>query len=197
MANQKASNSPVVAIAIVLIAIITASAISYHDYSLSIKTPIHNVSVTTRIVPANASASTTTMPYCTYGHVCLDPSAPCAQPGAIYDCPMIPVNITSNATRVAVNFSFELNDSQQAGYALNQTIFRVNSQSECSIELIAYCNNNVPTQFICVNSAHAFYVAAQYNQTHSVHQACPQYFEAGTLGCAVQGNYCVVTSTNP
>ena len=183
MAKQKAKSSSVPMTAVVAIAIILALAISYQEYlsSRSIEVPHYN-------------ATTTVQTNCPYGYVCGISSDGCAVPGAVYNCPMIPANQTSNAT-IAVNLQQELNNSALAGFTLNQTVFYSNSSFGCSKLLIVYCDNNVPSQFICVNQKYSALVLSQYNQTHQVRQACPMFLMAGTVSCGVSDNYCVVTES--
>ncbi len=128
---------------------------------------------------------------CPYGHVCSIRSNACAQPGVVYNCPSIPANTTGNYT-VAVNLQEELNNSANQGFTLNQTVFYSNSSAYCIRELITQCDNNEPSQFICINSAYSGPVGQQYKKAHAIAVACPMFYISGTVYCGIQGNYCVV-----
>lgn|GEM_PF-2168875 len=100
-----------------------------------------------------------------------------------------------NSTVVAVNLGEELNNSHAAGFNFVPSNFQSNSSVECIKALISVCDNNNPSQFVCLNSA-------AYNQTYLPHEqnkansngvvACPDYLEAGEVACASQNGYCVV-----
>ncbi len=186
MAKQKVKSSSVPMAAIVVIAIVLALAISYQEYLGSRLIEIHHYNATT----------TTSQAYCPYGYVCGMASDGCAVPGAVYNCPMIPANQTTNAT-IAVSLQQELNNSVLAGFTLNQTVFYSNSSLDCSRQLISYCDNNVPSQFVCVNQRYSALVSSQYNLTHKNLQACPMFLMAGTVSCGVQDGYCVVMESSP
>ena len=182
MPRQKADNSSSLTAAIVILALIIASGLSYHEYLLSKNIRFHNYNFT----------ANTIRPYCQYGYVCGMLSSGCAKPGAVYNCPMIPTNQTVNAT-VAVDLQQELNNSAQEGFTLNQAEFYSNSSSVCSRQLISYCNNNVPAQFICVNQKYSALVESQYSQSHKTPQACAMFILEGNISCGIEANYCVVT----
>jgi len=103
-----------------------------------------------------------------------------------------------NGTRIAVDLQQELNNSANDGFSLNQSMFRANSSSQCSRQLISGCDNNVPSQFICVNNSFIDTVSGQRSSIYSNNsRACPDFIETGTLSCAVQAGYCVVQYGGP
>lgn len=133
---------------------------------------------------------------CLYGYECNIKSDGCAVPGAIYNCPNEPVtqsnNNTSGNKTIAVNLTQELKNSAASGFTLNASMFYASSSSECSKEQISSCDNNVPSQFICVNQQYAVIVSSQYNSLYSTPVACPQFFMAGNISCSIVDNYCTV-----
>ncbi len=100
----------------------------------------------------------------------------------------------NNTTYVAVNLSSEITNSGLAGYNFTQNDFSVSSPSQCVRVLISNCDNNNPSQFLCINGAYK----SSYEQQHadlSFNESgfCPEYILAGYISCAMQSNYCVVT----
>ena len=116
-------------------------------------------------------------------------TAPCA--GHI-SCPANATTINQPNGTVAIGLKEELNNSANAGFILNQTMFYSNSSAGCERELISYCNNNVPAQFICINRKYSAVVEYQYGKIYNTARACPMFIEAGNISCGVVGNYCVV-----
>jgi hypothetical protein len=139
---------------------------------------------------SNASAS------CPYGYKCGIKADGCALMGAVYNCPNEPVNLQSNSTpneTVTVNtVAQELEESAGAGFILNSSAFQANSQAECSRILISPCDNNEPSQFICVNQQYAEAVSSQYKSIYTKQTACPEFLMAGTVSCGLIDDYCVV-----
>ncbi len=125
---------------------------------------------------------------CPDGYVCGIPANGCAVPGAIYNCPNEPANLTANGTE-AVNLTQELNNSAAEGFNLTVDMFSANSSSECSKELISPCDNNVPTQFICINQR---FVGVVSSQRPPVRGACPMFMMAGDIYCGLDDGFCVV-----
>ena len=144
-------------------------------------------------MPSNQSSP------CPDGYVCGIPSDGCAVPGAVYNCPNEPVNPPANSTvpTEAVNLTQELNNSASAGFSLLANKFHANSASECSKQRISPCDNNMPSQFICVNQQYADQISGQYISIYTTPQACPQFLEAGTISCGLDDGYCVVTYQGP
>lgn len=108
----------------------------------------------------------------------------------------------SNATSasIAVNLTSELNNSRASGYNFTSNEFAANSPAQCSLSLITRCDNNVPSQFICIN--------IEYNQTYSSQTskinsnlssgyACPEYVLAGIVSCGISQGDCVVLKSPP
>jgi hypothetical protein len=136
---------------------------------------------------------------CDHGYVCGIKSDGCAVPGAIYNCPNEPVNSTPNNTSrngtVAVTLFQEVNNSIAAGFNLSKSAFHANSSSECSLQLIGPCDNNIPSQFICINRQYNRTVSSQYGAIYTMHpRACPEFFMTGTVSCGLVNNSCVVIS---
>jgi hypothetical protein len=130
---------------------------------------------------------------CPYGYICGMRSSGCAIMGAVYNCPNEPINLSSNSITIAVNLTQELNNSATQGFALNRSRFYATSASDCSRQLISWCDNNVPSQFICVNQQSVGVVSSQYKSAHSTPTACPDFILAGSVSCGLVNNYCVVT----
>jgi DNA-binding MarR family transcriptional regulator len=91
------------------------------------------------------------------------------------------------------NLSSVLNTSRAYGFNFSQEMFRSNSSSQCMLVRISACDNNVPSQFTCLNSNYyAVYVgqeqAAFLGQAH----ICPQFILSGTASCSSLGGYCEV-----
>ena len=95
----------------------------------------------------------------------------------------------------AENLQQELNNSSQDGFSLNQTVFYSTSPSQCSRQQITGCDNNEPSQFICVNSQYANLVMSQYHLIYSRPTICPEFYAAGDLSCGTVQNYCVVLNS--
>jgi hypothetical protein len=148
------------------------------------------------IIPVTSTVYNPTTPSCLYGYVCGIKADGCAAQGAIYNCPEEPANPPPNTTSgngtVAVNLTQELKNSAASGFTLNESMFHANSSSECSRELISSCDNNVPSQFICVNQRYAGVVSSQYKTIYSKPTACPQFLMAGNVSCGLVSNYCAV-----
>ena len=96
---------------------------------------------------------------------------------------------------VASDLQQEMNSSAQYGFVLGSGAYASQNASGCSLQLIGGCNNNAPSQFVCVNSAYVGNVSGQYARLYSQQRVCPAYMLPGTLGCGVSGGYCVVTRT--
>ncbi len=116
-------------------------------------------------------------------------TAPCA--GHI-SCPSNATTISQLNETVVIGVKDELNNSANDGFILNRTMFYSNSSAGCERELISYCNNNVPAQFICINQKYSSLVEYQYGKIYNTARACPMFIEAGNISCGVVGNYCVV-----
>ena len=142
-------------------------------------------------VSTNTSVNGTEPPTCLHGYVCDMASDGCAVPGAVYNCPNKPVNISSNGTE-AVNLAQELNNSNAARFSLNEAMFHANSSSACSKQLITPCDNNVPSQFICINEQYAGTVSLEYHGIYRTPGACPEFLLGGNVYCGLDDNYCVV-----
>ncbi len=148
-------------------------------------------------IPGSILAPNLSSP-CPYGYVCGTKANGCAVPGAVYNCPMEPAtppkNGTSNGT-VAVNLTQELKNAAADGFTLTQSMFYANSSSACSKQQITACNNNVPSQFVCVNQQYAGLVSSQWKSIYPFPTPCPLFLMAGTASCGVSDGYCVVLQT--
>ncbi len=95
-----------------------------------------------------------------------------------------------------INLTEELNNSLRDGFTFNSTVFYSNSSSGCREVLLSACNNNVPSQFACINSN---YYQTYLNQRHQLYSnrsyACPMFILAGTSSCESIQDYCVVNYT--
>jgi hypothetical protein len=83
------------------------------------------------------------------------------------------------------------NESQRAaqnGYALNGSTFSCRFGYQCTKVLITRCDNNNPSQFVCINSAYLADFSNMSRTNGSV--VCPQYLLAGTISCECASNYC-------
>lgn len=170
-------------ISLVIIAIMAALLIAFYEHSYA-----------SLYVPYN-TAHVNTLLYCPYGYICGVPSYGCAMLGAIYNCPLMPANTMGNAT-VAVGLEHELKNSASEGFNLNSTLFRANMPSDCSLQLISQCDNNVPSQFICVNSVYSAQVRSQYAALYNgKSHICPMYVAFGNVSCGLEQGYCVVTDS--
>jgi hypothetical protein len=99
----------------------------------------------------------------------------------------------SNTTYIAVNISQELNNSVNAGYNFTPNDFRSASSAQCLLVLISPCDNNNPSQFVCINSAYNEIYAQQHANLSRNGGACPDYELAGSVSCTSSSNYCEVT----
>jgi len=102
----------------------------------------------------------------------------------------------TNTTSVAVNLSTELNNSLASGFNFTVGDFQSTSSAACVRAQITRCNNNNPSQFVCLNSSaysNAYLPQQQNNTNDSKGFACPDYLLAGVVGCESLNNYCVVT----
>lgn len=100
---------------------------------------------------------------------------------------------TFGSTRV-VNATEELNNSLNAGFKFNSSVFAATSVSQCELVRISLCWNNAPSQAVCINSAYDSEYRSQYaNISNSSPQhACPLYILEGTMSCAVSDGTCVL-----
>ncbi|MDE1860409.1 MAG: hypothetical protein KGH72_01700 [Candidatus Micrarchaeota archaeon] len=99
---------------------------------------------------------------------------------------------TVNQTIVAVSAQQEVQNAEKNGFTVNQSVFNATSASQCYLQLISGCDNNVPNQFICPNMAYKVELSQQYSLTYPKAEICPDYMLAGKLGCALQNGRCVV-----
>ncbi len=85
----------------------------------------------------------------------------------------------------ATNYSFKIND----------TMLISSFAAQCSLQLVAPCNNNEPSQFVCVNLQYASNMEVQYQSIYPNRSICPAFQVEGKLSCGITYNHCVVTQT--
>jgi hypothetical protein len=86
-----------------------------------------------------------------------------------------------------------ISNATGSGFQMNATMLVANYSSQCVLQQISFCDNNEPSQFVCVNQAYSSNVSAQYHKIYSGRaEACPEFVLAGKISCAVSGNYCIV-----
>jgi len=96
-------------------------------------------------------------------------------------------------TGIPPNLVAALNASRAYGFNLTQGMFRSNSSSECVLVRVSFCDNNVPSQFACINSDYyQDYIGQRQAAFSGQGEICPQYLLAGTISCASAGGYCEV-----
>lgn len=101
-------------------------------------------------------------------------------------------NTAASGTLSAVAQNAIINSTAK-GFHITPQMIASNSSSQCALQLTTFCDNNEPSQFVCVNTAYSSNVSAQYQKIYSGKgQACPQFLLAGRLSCAVSGGYCTV-----
>lgn len=122
---------------------------------------------------------------------------PGASPSTTISTTPTTLSQTNQSATLAVNLQEEINDSTAKGFLVNQSEFYSSSASQCSLELIDGCDNNEPSQFICVNQNYSSQISTQRMNIYSSSEVCPDFMLAGTLSCALQGNYCVVMRSGP
>lgn len=100
----------------------------------------------------------------------------------------------SNTTYVAVNLTNEVNNSKTWGYNFTNSTFVAGAASDCYLALIAQCNNNVATQFVCISDAYiSNYQVQRINLTQpNGTLACPDFLLSGNIYCGIQEGHCVV-----
>lgn len=95
-----------------------------------------------------------------------------------------PKNISTGSI---YSYQNETQRAEQNGYTIGSSAFSCSSTSQCVRVLITQCDNNNPSQFICINSA---YLNKFNNMTKNGSVICPQYMLAGVISCACASNYC-------
>jgi hypothetical protein len=103
------------------------------------------------------------------------------------------VHPASAGTNNTYSYQNESQRASQDGYTLSSSAFSCSSALQCVKVLIAQCDNNNPSQFICINSAHLGEFSNMTKNNGSV--ACPQYMLAGTISCSCTFNYCTESYT--
>lgn len=132
--------------------------------------------------------------------ICNCPNIPAGvqtQPGpGPCHCPISATNMTNSTANSTMNTTLsvmqQINYSSAYGFTLSQNMFHANSSSQCLLESISACNNNMPSQYVCANSQYANTIQAQYREVYSSPTVCPQFFMAGRISCSVTNNYCTV-----
>lgn len=79
------------------------------------------------------------------------------------------------------------------GFA-NASDYACGSSYGCALVPASYCNNNLPSQYACVDSAYANAYLSLYNSGKANQTAiCPMFFLAGSPGCECLHGYCALT----
>ena len=92
------------------------------------------------------------------------------------------------------NAQNEIANASVSGFEITSQMLASDNSSQCSLEQISFCNNNEPSQFVCVNQAYASNVNAQYKLIYAGRgQACPEFVLAGHISCTISAGYCAVT----
>lgn len=100
---------------------------------------------------------------------------------------------STHSNNTTINVQQELNASASAGFNFTMQTFASSSASDCLLVQITPCNNNNPSQFVCINSA---YYQSYLNQTQRIVKpgvVCPMYEIQGTISCGFESGYCIVT----
>jgi hypothetical protein len=102
--------------------------------------------------------------------------------------PTTTMNYSSSGSYNAVE-----EQSLAASYGENVPItwFSCTSSSDCTDVLAATCDNNIPSQHICINSKYYGAFESEHNSTfqNSTH-VCPLYFMNSNITCSCAENYC-------
>ena len=80
------------------------------------------------------------------------------------------------------------------GFKANTTMLMANNSSQCYLQLVSQCNNNEPSQFVCINQDYRAQAAAELKSLYeNSTRACPEFMLSGHISCAVVDGYCTVT----
>ncbi len=86
-----------------------------------------------------------------------------------------------------------LNVTKMDGFSFSREMFSSNSSSRCVLVQVSACDNNVPSQFACLNSDYyPAYLSQRQAAFSGQGQICPQYLVLGTLTCESVNGYCEV-----
>lgn len=76
-------------------------------------------------------------------------------------------------------------DASGFGIYLNSSAFSCGYSNACKKVLVASCNNNLPSQSVCINPSYYDQYLQQYNAKYGNHTyACPAYVMAGNVSCS-------------
>ncbi len=107
------------------------------------------------------------------------------------------VNMTANATEI---FPFNYSIANIAGLGLpnsqeflNASPYACTSSADCVLVPTSYCDNNLPSQFACINGNYADAYLALYN-SEKMHRApiCPMFMLQGHISCECINSYCTL-----
>ena len=128
--------------------------------------------------------------------------------GAVFfDAYLIGVNvelgITVASTTITYGNSGVLSPAQQQqnaqGYGLNLSnpYFTCSTLSGCEKVQIAPCDNNVPSQFACINPSYYNEYYAQWKTKNRTAAICPEYYRIGNISCScdLQSDTCIETDS--
>ncbi len=91
--------------------------------------------------------------------------------------------------QVFVNYMQQLNVSKSLGYNFTTASFYCGQTSDCQLVQLAPCDNNIPSQFGCINpSAYASYAA--HKAEISKDAVCPFFMEKGSASCVCASSFC-------
>jgi hypothetical protein len=91
------------------------------------------------------------------------------------------------------NAQNEIANASVSGFEITSQMLASDNSSQCSLEQISFCNNNEPSQFVCVNQRYAANVSTQRVLMYAGRgEACPEFMLAGRLSCTSSAGYCTV-----
>ncbi|MFP3215331.1 MAG: DUF4382 domain-containing protein [Candidatus Micrarchaeota archaeon] len=106
------------------------------------------------------------------------------------------VNNISNIANQTANTSMEINYTlariRSIYKSASESIFSCNTNSDCSLVPLTFCQNNLPNQVACINSSY-YQEYMNYYQKLKEHVPvmCPMFIVAGYTTCSCIHNMCV------
>ncbi|MCL5440735.1 MAG: hypothetical protein M1448_02540 [Candidatus Marsarchaeota archaeon] len=105
---------------------------------------------------------------------------------------------THNQTPVPPNttlysYSNEISHASAFGIGIGASQFSCSSSLQCAKLLLSRCDNNLPSQFICINGK---YYGQYLNLTKGENKTgylCPMFLVMGNIGCSCISSYCTET----
>lgn len=112
----------------------------------------------------------------------------------------IPSRLTTiqNQTPIPPNttlysYSNEISHASAFGIAIGTPQFSCSSGSQCDKLLVSKCDNNLPSQFICINNKYYGQYLNLTNGENKTGYVCPLFLVAGNIGCSCISSYCTET----